>query len=255
MVSIASALEHVRHDLPRLIESHTLAALAACPEFLFRVRRLDPLTTLLLLVTQVMHATTALSHLRHPHHLAGLDITASALCKARQRLPLTLLERVCQCVAAELLPQGDEACRWRGHRIWWRDGSSLWGIDARHPRVAVPLWSTRPAKPRLRLPHRHPHPLLLLLCSAAGFITKAIALPLRSGEATHLPRLHEAIGEGDVLIYDRAGSSYTHLALLMNKGLHGVMRMHQKRIVDFRDGRGHAGQMPKRKRAGEPRSE
>ena len=71
MVSIAWALEHVKHDLPRLIESHTLSALAACPAFVFRVRRLDPLTTLLLLVTQVMHANTALSHLRHPHHLAG----------------------------------------------------------------------------------------------------------------------------------------------------------------------------------------
>ena len=100
-----------------------------------------------------------------------------------------------------------------------------------------------------------PTATLLVLCTAAGFITRAIALPLRSGEATRLPRLHDELGEGDVLVYDRAGSSYTHLALLMGRGLHGIMRMHQKRIVDFRDGRGHAGQMPKRDRGGKPTSQ
>jgi len=90
MVSISRALRQVKGDLPRLIEQHTHQALDEFSTFLWRDRLLNPLVTLLLFITQVMHGNTAITHLRH---LSGLSFSATAYCKARRRLPLALLER------------------------------------------------------------------------------------------------------------------------------------------------------------------
>ena len=60
---------------------------------------------------------------------------------------------------------------------------------------------------------------------------------------------------GDVVVWDRAGCSYAHLALLFQQNLHAIFRMHQKQIVNFRPGRKHAKQSPKRQRTGQPKSQ
>ena len=78
-------------------------------------------STILLFVQQVMHGNTAI-HLRH---LSSLPFTAAAYCKARQRLPRSLVERVAELVTRQLQPMGDAACRWRGHRVWHGDGTGF----------------------------------------------------------------------------------------------------------------------------------
>lgn len=62
-------------------------------------------------------------------------------------------------------------------------------------------------------------------------------MPLRCHEASQLNRIYDQLDEGDVLVYDRAGCSWTHLALLCGRHLHAILRMHQKQIVSFRPGR------------------
>jgi hypothetical protein len=42
---------------------------------------------------------------------------------------------------------------------------------------------------------------------------------------------------GDIVLGDRGFCSYAHLALLVQRVLHGVFRIHQKQIVDFTPGR------------------
>ncbi len=42
---------------------------------------------------------------------------------------------------------------------------------------------------------------------------------------------------GDLVLGDRGFCSYAHLALLIDRELHGVFRIHQKQIVDFTPGR------------------
>src|SRR5262249_54862196 len=60
---------------------------------------------------------------------------------------------------------------------------------------------------------------------------------------------------GDVLVGDRAYSSYAHLALCHGRGVFGLFGAHQRLIVDFRPGRRWAAPgTPKRQAAGLPRS-
>jgi len=242
MVSIRRALAAVKDDLPGLIQHHLHECLAG---HRYRRRRLDPLSTLLLFITQVMHGNTAIQHLRH---LADMPASATAYCKARRRLPLRLFTQLVRRIAAELMPAGDDACRWRGHRVWRADGTGC----------------SMPDTPQLRAHFGQPggqregcgFPVAttLVLCNAAGLIARMIALPLRTHEASQLSQLHDQLGAGDVLVYDRAGCSFAHLALLFLRNLHGLFRMHQKQIVSFRHRRRHARQFPKGQRAGRPTS-
>src|SRR5436309_1921493 len=53
--------------------------------------------------------------------------------------------------------------------------------------------------------------------------------------------MHQDLHAGDVLLGDRAFCSYAHLALCVQRGLHGLFRAHQKLIISFRPRRRHAG--------------
>ena len=54
MVSISAAVRQVKDDLPRLISLHLRDAMAGEQGFTWRRRLLNPLTLMLLFVTQVM---------------------------------------------------------------------------------------------------------------------------------------------------------------------------------------------------------
>src|SRR5438105_12677541 len=85
MASVARALERIKSDLGAYLPEESVEA--ACREagHRWRERKLGPVTTLHLFVLQVLHANTAIRHLRH---LAGVPVNAAAYCKARMRLPL-----------------------------------------------------------------------------------------------------------------------------------------------------------------------
>ena len=247
MVSIAGALERVKDDLPELIEQHLQEGLEALPGFAWRNRLLNPLVTLLLFMMQIMHGNTAITHLRHywPQRFS-----ATAYCKARMRLPLALVQHVIGSVSRQLRAAHEPAVpRWRGHRIWRADGTSFSMPDT----PALQAHFGQPGQQRSGC--GFPVATLMVLCDAAGFIVKTLALPLRTHEGSQLQHLHEELEAGDVLVYDRAGCSYVHLALLSQHQMHGIVRIHQRKIVSFRDGRKHAGKMPKTQRKGHPTSQ
>jgi hypothetical protein len=94
-----------------------------------------------------------------------------------------------------------------------------------------------------------------VLCNPAGFIARTLTAPLRTHDASQLTRLYDAMRAGDALVYDRAGCSYAHLALILQRNLHAIIRMHQKQIVSFRPGRKHRAVCGKGQRAGKPGSQ
>jgi hypothetical protein len=246
MARIRQALAQVKEDLPRHLESHVYGYLAEHPEHVWRCRQLDPLTLVLMFMTQVLHGNTAITHLRH---LAGMSCSATAYCKARMRLPRALLEYVSTQVTNELARDAERACRWLGHRMWRADGTSFSMPDT------AELQETFGQPGGQRKGCGFPSASLLVLCDAAGFIVKTLAMPLRTHDASQIARVYDAMAPDDVLVYDRAACSYSHLALLLQRDLHAIFRMHQRQIVSFRPGRKHAAQLPKGKRAGKPRSQ
>jgi hypothetical protein len=181
----------------------------------------------------------------HLRHLSGMNFTPTAYCRARMRLPLALLQQLSQRITHRLLAECDDVSRWHGHRVWHGDGSSFSMPDT--PALADHFG--RPGAPAQGC--GFPVATLLVLCNAAGLIVQTLALPLRCHEASQLTRVHDQLDEGDVLVYDRAGCSWTHLALLCGRNLHAIFRMHQKQIVSFRPGRQHASRQMRRKGQGQ----
>jgi hypothetical protein len=80
---------------------------------------------------------------------------------------------------------------------------------------------------------------MVLFDHPTGLLRQTLALPLRSHDAARAAALHPALRAGDVLVGDRAFSSYAHLALCRRRRLHGLFRVHQKQIVSFRCHRRH----------------
>jgi hypothetical protein len=68
------------------------AILVACRgvAYRWRERTLDPVTTIQLFFVQILHGNTACTHLRH---LTKRNLTASAYCQARMKLPLVVCQK------------------------------------------------------------------------------------------------------------------------------------------------------------------
>jgi hypothetical protein len=66
--------------------------------------------------------------------------------------------------------------------------------------------------------------------------------PLRSHEMSRCAVATTGLLPGDVVLGDRGFCSYAHIAILLNRKLHGVFRVHQRQIVDFTPGRPRAAQ-------------
>jgi len=97
--------------------------------------------------------------------------------------------------------------------------------------------------------------VLALFHAGTGLLLKLLTTPLRSHEVAQAALTHDELRPGDVVVGDRAFGTFAHLAVLVRRGLHGVFRNHQNRIVDFRPGRPHAVPGSHLRHAGRPRSQ
>jgi hypothetical protein len=86
--------------------------------------------------------------------------------------------------------------------------------------------------------------LLTLFHAGTGMLLRVLTAPLRTHDLAQASQLHDALQTGDVLLADRGFCSYAHLALLVQRGLQGVFRVHQKQLVSFRIGRLHVPPSP-----------
>ena len=66
--------------------------------------------------------------------------------------------------------------------------------------------------------------------------------------------VHPHLGKGDVLVGDRGFCSFLHLAMLVAREAHAVIRAHARQIVDFTPNRPHVGRDAGKKDKGRPRS-
>jgi hypothetical protein len=213
----------------------------------WRERTLDPVTTIQLFFVQILHGNTACTHLRH---LTKLDVTASAYCQARMKLPLTVFEQLLRSVSQTLQHDPLEEGRWLGHRTFWVDGSSCSMPDT--PVLQEHFGQSGKQLPGCGFPIAH---LLALFHAGTGMVLHLLAAPLRTHDLSQVVELHPDLRPGDVLVADRGFCSYAHLALLVQAGVHAVFRIHQKHIVDFTPGRPHVKPRARGKRhKGQPRS-
>jgi hypothetical protein len=81
---------------------------------------------------------------------------------------------------------------------------------------------------------------LALFDLATGMLLRVEPAPLRSHEMSRCAVATSILRPGDIALGDRGFGSYAHLAILLNRGLHGVFRAHRRPIIDFTPGRPQA---------------
>jgi Transposase DDE domain len=208
------------------------ALIGACEEAgstSWRHRVLTPVTTIQLFLLQILHGNTACSHLPH---LSGIRVTAAASCQARARLPLRcfdlLLERFGSAVQRSAVDDG----QWHGHRTFLVDGSGCSMPDTSALQAA--FGQPTEQRPGCGFPVAR---LLGLFHAGSGVLLKLVVAPLLTHDLAQVQAVHPSLQEGDVLVADRGLCSYAHLALLVQAGVHAVLRVGARQIVDFTPGR------------------
>jgi hypothetical protein len=171
----------------------------------------------------------------HLRHLSKSAVKAPAYCKARMRLPLQVLQTLLLESSAKMMKQCTAPQRlWCGLRAYLVDGSSTIAPDTPDSQKAF-------GQPKgCKKGCGFPVPKVLGLFDAfSGLMVQVLGLPLYTHEQSKVWMLHPLLGAGDLLVGDRGFCSFVHLAMLFSRQIHGLFRIHQRQIVDFRPHRKH----------------
>jgi IS4 transposase len=232
---IVTILDRLRQDLASELTPEAIKSACKEEKYSWRDRVLNPVTTIYLFILQVLHGNTAC---QHTVHFGQWNFTDSAYCAARKRLPLGVLHRLMGRVARTCRKAGD-ASTWFGHRVWLLDGSSFSMPD--EPELQAKFGQPGGQRRGCGFPVAR---FLALFDLATGLLLRVEEAPLRSHEMSRCAAATGGLLPGDIVVGDRAFCSYAHLAILLNRKLHGVFRAHQKQIIDFTPGRPHASRSP-----------
>jgi hypothetical protein len=205
----------------------------ACEEagHTWRERELGPVATVKMFLVQILFGNVACEFVPH---LAGKDVTGSAYCTARGRLPLAALQTLLTRCTSKMAECVRETGLWLGHRLYVLDGSSFSMSDTDDLRNHFGQSGGQALG--CGFPTAH---WLALVHFGSGLFQKVLTAPLRTHDLKGVAALHPELAAGDVVLGDRAFGSYGHLALLVQRGLFGIFRAHQKLIVDFTIRRPH----------------
>jgi len=228
MLTIPQALRRIKGNLQEFLPTTLVRSVVAKIQLPYRKRLLTPEVTTYLFAQQLLHGNTAIAELRH---LSGLDFTDSAYCQARCRLPVDYFARLQRAV----LERCPGPARWKGHRLFYIDGSSFSMPDTEDLQK---MFGQPDAQAEgCGFPSAH---LLVLFDYPTGYLLHTQVSEYRTHDMAHATKMHCALKAGDVLLGDRAFCSYAHLAVARQRKLHALFRAHQKQIIDFRPYRRHA---------------
>ena len=248
MRSITDVIRQFKLNWTEQLDGQAIAAACRDAQMSWLQSTLNPVVTIQIFFLQILHGNTACEHLSH---LARIPFTAAAYCKARMRLKLEALYLLLERSVAGLHQDALDASRWLGHRVFYVDGSSFSMPDT--PALQAHFGQPGEQQPGCGFPTAH---WLALMHAGSGMITKMLASPLRTHDMSKTVELHPELQAGDVLVADRGFCSFAHLVLLLQRGVHGLLRIHQRTIVDFTPGRPHVepGRGKSDRKKGMPRS-
>jgi hypothetical protein len=162
----------------------------------------------------------------------------SAYCRARAKLPVTVLRRLTTDVADGCEQRLPKRWLWKGRRVHLVDGTTSSMPDTEDNQAAYPQCSAQ------EVGLGFPLARLVVLMSLGTAMVKGMAMGpyagKETGETALLRELLERLDSGDVLLADRYYCSYFMIALLQERHIEFVVRLHQCRDFDFRRGR-HLG--------------
>lgn len=155
-------------------------------------------------------------------------------CRARAKLPESLFARLIRQVAdgCEARMGADEL--WQGRHVKLVDGTTVSMPDTDANQAVYPQQPQQ--EPGLGFPIMR---LVVLLSLATGMVFATAGGPYsgkETGESALFRQLLDLLAPGDILLADRYFCSYFMIALLLERGVDFVTRIHQLRDYDFRRG-------------------
>lgn len=252
----ASLQHHLRQLRQQLAQSgqDTLSEALAAPEMEHilieetgphRQRIYPPLVTLRLFIDQILSSDQACQGAVSQRLVARLiqgrahcSLSTGPYCKARQRLPLALLQRLCKHLGAQIENQAGAQWGWRGRCVKLFDATTVSMPDTVQNQQAWPQ-NARQAS-GLGFPLARIGALISL--SSGAVIDYAVG-PMQgkcSGEQALLRQLSGSLAENDLLLADALHSTWWAVQMLSLRGVCVVMPHDGKRSVDFSQGRIHS---------------
>jgi hypothetical protein len=160
---------------------------------------------------------------------------SGAYCKARAKLPESLLRRLTYQAGVSLEQQAPDAWRWQSRRVLLVDGCELSMPDTPANQQDYPQLQNQ--KPGLGFPRLR---LVVLLAFATAAAVGAALGPVKgkgAGETERFRTLLDRIAAGDVIVADRYYCTWWLVALVQRQGAAVCFRLHHLRHYDFRKGR------------------
>jgi hypothetical protein len=230
MASIGFIIDQIKHRPHLALEYLPVREVCELLGFDWRDRVLDPATLVALFIKQIIDGNSSCAQVRN---LGNHRFSAQAYCQARKRLPLavltTLARRLCDAARERQRSDASHAkALFMTHRVFVVDGSSFSMPDT--PELQDHFGQPGQQKKGCGFPVAH---LLAMFDVNTGMLIETIASPMRTHDMKNIAQMHPHLQEGDLLMGDTAFGSYAHFALLLQAKLHGLMPMHQGRIVDF----------------------
>ena len=216
----------------------------------FRERVYPPLTTLGLFIGQALSAGGACQdavarHLseRSARGAAQCSLSSGPYCKARSRLPLSLIKRLAISVGERLEEITCKNWKWRGRSVKLLDGTTVSMPDTQANQAVYPQSGEQ--QPGLGFPLAM---LVALISLSTGAVLRWASGPCRgkgSGEQALFRSLMPHLSMGDIILVDRYHCTYFTVAMLCAHGVDILTRQHHCRITDFRQGQrlGHRDQL------------
>jgi len=157
-----------------------------------------------------------------------------AYCTARGDLPEEALHHLVRDTGQQIEDQSPQAWLWQGRKVRVVDGSTLTMPDTPENQAAYPQQKSQ--KPGCGFPIAR---ILVIFSLSVGTVLEAAIGKYKgkqTGENSLFRGLHETLAEGDVVLADRYFSGWCDIALLWQRGVDVVIRKHQLRRTDFRQG-------------------
>ena len=207
----------------------------------FRDRVFNPAVTLAVFLSQVLstdqscrQAVARLNAFRSARGENPTSPDTGSYCKARARLPETVLAKLVRQTGRALDEQAPASWLWHGRRVILVDGTTVSMPDTPANQTEYP--QMRSQLPGVGFPIARVVALLSLASGAALDVAVGPYQGKASGEPALLRRLFDTLRPGDIVLADRYFASYFTMVLLQQRGVDVVIRAHHLRKVDFRRG-------------------
>jgi hypothetical protein len=209
----------------------------------YRERKYPPTETLSMFLSQAMSADRSCQNIvntvsvqRLVSGLSPHSTRTGSYCKARQRLPLSLISELVSCTGKLIGEQLPAHWCWQGRPVKLVDGTTVTMPDTSENQAAYPQQEGQ--KPGLGFPICR---IVGILCLASGSVINAAMGPYQgkgADEQTLLRGMLDAFDPGDIVVGDAYFSSYFLLATLMDRGVDAVFEQHgsRRKSTDFRTG-------------------